>query len=229
MSVVHGAPAAVLAGTEELLLDLARAALQHAGVEVAGHARSWPALRRLCRSRRPDVAVTDGSFAGARSAAEIEQLARGGARVLVVSGATAPQAERLVLQGVAGYVHVGDTGPEQLGPAALAVARGEVVLPPGLARRIVEQWRHLRSAAGGPAAAPALTAREAQVLAAVAQGLGTKGVARALGISAKTVENHKARIFTKLGVHTQAHAIAEAIARGLLPATAGTDAGGRPA
>jgi DNA-binding CsgD family transcriptional regulator len=40
------------------------------------------------------------------------------------------------------------------------------------------------------------------------EGLSTKGLARRLGISVKTVENHKTRIFNKLGVHTQAQAVA---------------------
>ena len=54
---------------------------------------------------------------------------------------------------------------------------------------------------------PQLTKRESEVLALVARGLAGKQVARQLGISLKTVEQHKSRIFSKLGVHNQAAAV----------------------
>lgn len=225
MSATRGLAAAV-AGREQLLLDLASAALDQAGIAVVGHASSWTELRRLCRRHRAAIAVVDASFAARRSADELGALRSAGTHVLALSsGDELP--DDLVFLGVAGYLHVRDATPERLARAARAVAAGEVVLPPALAGRIVEEWRSLRSA-DRTARPPALTAREAEVLAAVARGLGTKGVARALGISSKTVENHKARIFTKLGVHSQAHAIAEAIAWELLPESRGS-ADARPA
>ena len=63
-----------------------------------------------------------------------------------------------------------------------------------------------------------MTARERDVLEAMAEGLGAKAIARRLGVAVKTVESHKFRIFEKLGVHTQAHAVAVAIHHGLLTA-----------
>ncbi|HZD79130.1 MAG TPA: helix-turn-helix transcriptional regulator [Actinomycetota bacterium] len=59
-----------------------------------------------------------------------------------------------------------------------------------------------------------LTRRERQVLTLVAKGMAGKQVARLLGISPKTVEQHKTRIFEKLGVHNQAAAVAVVAARG---------------
>ncbi len=56
-----------------------------------------------------------------------------------------------------------------------------------------------------------LTSRELEVLGAMTDGLSTKAVAHHLGIAVKTVENHKTRIFDKLGVHSQAQAVAMAI------------------
>jgi DNA-binding NarL/FixJ family response regulator len=60
-----------------------------------------------------------------------------------------------------------------------------------------------------------LTDRERDVLALVAQGLAGKQVARQLGISPKTVELHKTRIFTKLGVPNQTAAVRVALNRGI--------------
>jgi len=57
-----------------------------------------------------------------------------------------------------------------------------------------------------------LTARERDVLSLVARGLAGKQVARHLGISAKTVERHKTKIFAKLGVPNQAAAVGVALA-----------------
>jgi DNA-binding NarL/FixJ family response regulator len=58
-----------------------------------------------------------------------------------------------------------------------------------------------------------LSARERQVLGLAAKGLAGKQIARSLGISPKTVEQHKSRIFGKLGVPNQAAAIAAAFDR----------------
>jgi DNA-binding NarL/FixJ family response regulator len=63
---------------------------------------------------------------------------------------------------------------------------------------------------------PLLSHREIQVLGEIGAGSTTRLVAQAMGISPKTVENHKQRIFAKLGVQNQAHAVAVALRQGLL-------------
>ncbi|MFZ2119431.1 MAG: LuxR C-terminal-related transcriptional regulator [Pseudonocardiaceae bacterium] len=63
---------------------------------------------------------------------------------------------------------------------------------------------------------PMLSPREVQVMQGIANGLATAQVAMSLGITRKTVENHKQRIFAKLGVQSQAHAVAVAVDSGLL-------------
>jgi ATP/maltotriose-dependent transcriptional regulator MalT len=60
-----------------------------------------------------------------------------------------------------------------------------------------------------------LTARECEVLAHVARGLGDKQVAAALAVSPHTVHRHVANVLTKLGVSSRAAAVAQAVARGL--------------
>jgi DNA-binding CsgD family transcriptional regulator len=70
-------------------------------------------------------------------------------------------------------------------------------------------------------AAVSLTLRQEQVLSLVARGLATKQVARHLGISPKTVEHHKTRIFARLGVPNQAAAVGRFLARQGVPAHAG--------
>jgi DNA-binding NarL/FixJ family response regulator len=65
-----------------------------------------------------------------------------------------------------------------------------------------------------PDRSPALTRREGEILALVARGLAAKQVARHLGISAKTVEQHKSNIFSKLGVANQTAAVSLVLGNG---------------
>jgi DNA-binding NarL/FixJ family response regulator len=66
---------------------------------------------------------------------------------------------------------------------------------------------------------PLLSAREVEVLTEIGAGATTRHVALSMGISPKTVENHKQRIFGKLGVQNQAHAVAVAMRQGLITVT----------
>ena len=97
--------------------------------------------------------------------------------------------------------------------AIRAVARGEAAISPALAGRLMELAR-----AGATLAVPrgvaTLTARERQILDLLAQGLTSKAIARALGLSANTVDNHRARLLGKLGVQNTAAAIRLAHERG---------------
>ena len=69
----------------------------------------------------------------------------------------------------------------------------------------------------GPAAAPALTRRQREVLAALARGRKLVDIARELGITAKTAARHKTRIMAKLNLHDTATLVRYAIWIGLIP------------
>jgi DNA-binding NarL/FixJ family response regulator len=80
-------------------------------------------------------------------------------------------------------------------------------------RAVRGESAHRPTAAGegsgaGMASGGLLTPREAEVLDLVAEGRSTREISDLLGISSRTVENHKHRMFTKLGVQNQAHAVA---------------------
>lgn len=123
-----------------------------------------------------------------------------------VVDASLPSAElavaRLRRRGVR-VVFLGDEGDEesvQVSPTS-SVAALAAALAPGA--------RTLRPGR------PPLTPRERQVLSLVAEGLAAKQVARHLGISHKTVERHKTRIFEKLQVPNQTAAVRVALSDGL--------------
>lgn len=96
--------------------------------------------------------------------------------------------------------------------AVRAVARGNVILGPGAAERLLQRLNTPR-ARGEPF--PDLTDRERQVLILVAEGLDNRTIGRELGLSAKTVANNVSNILTKLQIATRAQAIVTARRAGL--------------
>jgi DNA-binding NarL/FixJ family response regulator len=117
---------------------------------------------------------------------------------------------RAVEAGAAGYL-LKDATKHELAEAIRAAARGETVLAPAVAGRLVTHLR--RPQEPEPAA---LSAREAEVLARAARGMTNAEIGRALFISEATVKTHLLRACTKLGVSGRTAAVAAAAERGLL-------------
>jgi DNA-binding NarL/FixJ family response regulator len=102
--------------------------------------------------------------------------------------------------------------------AITAVARGEAIFGPAIARRIAEFFAAGPGAAGGSAAErafPQLTAREREILELVAAGRSNAQIASLLFLSPKTVRNNVSNIFAKLHVADRAEAIVRARDAGL--------------
>ena len=99
-----------------------------------------------------------------------------------------------------------------LAAALQAAAQGLSVLGPGLADTFL-RVAPPAEADGGP---DALTAREREVLALLAEGLGNKAIAARLGVSDHTAKFHVNAILGKLGAATRAEAIVLAVRRGLI-------------
>ncbi|REH43710.1 DNA-binding NarL/FixJ family response regulator [Kutzneria buriramensis] len=115
-----------------------------------------------------------------------------------------------VAAGAVGYL-LKDSPRDVLVAGVRATARGETVLSPTVASRLVNRMRR-------PEPVP-LTARELDVLRCVARGLSNPDIGRALFISETTVKSHLVRIFDKLEVSDRTAAVTVAIGRGLLPVT----------
>ena len=115
---------------------------------------------------------------------------------------------RAVEAGATGYL-LKDAPPEELAAAVQAASRGETVLAPRVAAKLVRRVR-------APASV-ALTPREVDVLAQVAHGATNAEVGLALHIAEATVKTHLVRIFGKLSVDDRTAAVTAAIERGILP------------
>jgi DNA-binding NarL/FixJ family response regulator len=158
----------------------------------------------------PDVVLMDLRMPRMDGATATEKLAAShpGVRVLVLTTYdTDADIVRAVEAGATGYL-LKDVPLPQLADAVRAAARGETVLAPPVAARLVSRMR---------APAPeAPTARELEVLRGVARGLTNAEIGRELFIGEATVKTHLLRVFAKLGVDDRTRAVMVAVERGLL-------------
>jgi DNA-binding NarL/FixJ family response regulator len=115
---------------------------------------------------------------------------------------------RAVEAGAVGYL-LKDASIIELGNAIRAAARGETVLAPSVARRLVSHVRQPRR--------DLLSSRETEVLVLVARGLTNAEIGRQLSITEATVKTHLLRSFGKLGVNDRTAAVTSAIALGVIP------------
>ncbi len=96
-----------------------------------------------------------------------------------------------------------------------AVARGEALFGPAIARRLTAFFQHTKGKGLSVSPFPELTEREREVLDLIAEGLGNSQIADRLYISNKTVSNHISNIFAKLQLSDRAQAIVAAREAGL--------------
>lgn len=175
--------------------------------EVVADSAYGAAALRLASIITPDVVVAGELLGDGLIDHFLADLVRVGARVLLLVDELPPdRALGLVGRGLSGVCTTG-SGLAEVADAVLDVAYGGVSLPPALMAAVVTQWRSGWRRSSG--VEKDLTLREMEVFNAMADGLSTKATARLLGVAMKTVENHKTRVFAKLGVHSQAQLIAE--------------------
>jgi DNA-binding NarL/FixJ family response regulator len=140
-------------------------------------------------------------------------------RVLALTMHRDPQyAFRLQQAGAAGYL-LKDSAKEALLAALQAVMRGEMYLSPEVSRQMQEAYLQRGDAVTG-ATSPfdTLTTREREILQRIAEGYTSRQIAGQLAISAKTVNNHRARIMDKLNIRDIAGLTRFAVQNGLIRA-----------
>ncbi|MEW2502572.1 MULTISPECIES: response regulator transcription factor [unclassified Amycolatopsis] len=180
------------------------------GFEVLGEAANGAEAVTLAESLKPDVVLMDLRMPGTDGVSAITELARLGnpAHVLVLTTYdTDSDVLPAIEAGATGYL-LKDAPREELFRAVRAAARGEAVLSPAVASRLMGQMR-------APAKEP-LSQREIEVLTLVARGSTNKDAAKKLFISEATVKTHLIHAYAKLGVKDRAAAVAVAFERGLL-------------
>jgi DNA-binding NarL/FixJ family response regulator len=179
------------------------------GIEVAGEAGDGATALALTAELTPDVVLLDLKLPGMDGVAVLTELKAAGrkARVLVLTSATEPASASLALRsGAAGVVYK-DVDPDALVRAIRSVHDGHLLLAPGAAGSLVRADGGWNPVAG----LDALTSREREVLAEIAKGRSNREIARALGVSEKTVKAHVSSVLAKLGVQDRTQAALVAV------------------
>jgi DNA-binding NarL/FixJ family response regulator len=217
-----GLPTVVVLGAGGVVVEALRLVLD-GRAEVVGEVGSGKDAVALSELLAPDVVVVDEILEDGVAETAVPALLRTGTRVLLLCGPSeTSRLVDLVALGVTGLVDQDGT-PADVANAVITLAAGGAVLPPDVTAAVATDWRRSRRRGGGDSRTDELTDRERDVLGAVADGLSTKAVAHHLGISVKTVESHKTRIFAKLGVRSQSEAVA--LVLGMAPTTLDGSAG----
>ncbi|TSD58397.1 response regulator [Aeromicrobium piscarium] len=200
----------VLVDDHPVVRDGLRGMLESAGdLAVVGEASDGPAAVELVARTDPDVVLMDLRMPGGSGVDAITELTRRRIRghVLVLTTYDTDRDIMAALEaGATGYL-LKDARREELFAGVRATARGESVLSPSVATRVVSRVR---------ADTTELSDREGEVLRLVARGRSNREIARTLFVSEATVKTHLTHVYEKLGVGDRAAAVAVAYERRLL-------------
>jgi DNA-binding NarL/FixJ family response regulator len=185
-------------------------------IDVVGEAADGAAAVRMARELQPDVVLMDVQMPGGDGITATARISKEcvGTRVLVL---TTFDIDDYVLgalrAGASGFL-LKTTPPRELTAAVRACAAGETTLGPTVIARLVDSYIARPAAASLPAL-DNLTARETEVLQAMARGLSNAEIGAELYLAETTVKTHVARILHKLGVRDRVQAVVIAHDSGL--------------
>jgi DNA-binding NarL/FixJ family response regulator len=183
------------------------------GVEVVGQAATGREAVREAQLLAPDVVLMDVQMPDLDGVEASRRIATAspGVAVLVLTMHDDDETVVAALRaGARGYLLKG-ADQEEIRRAVHAVVAGEMIVAPSAAAHVLARL----SAPASTVPFPELTAREREVLTAMASGRRNGAIAAELGLAAKTVGNHVSAILAKLGVETRAEAVVVARRGGL--------------
>lgn len=220
-------PIRILLVDDQTLLRRGLAGLlnRNADMQVVGEAENGEEALRLAQSLDPDVILMDVRMPVMDGVAATRELVKRGARAGVIILTTFDD-DQYIYEGIAagarGYL-LKDAEYDELSQAIRVVAKGEALLQPQVALRVIKEFGRLAGQAPAKPAkqAPAalsepLTDREQEVLQLLASGASNQDIASKLYIGLGTVKHHVRAIFSKLGARDRVQAILIAQELGLV-------------
>jgi DNA-binding NarL/FixJ family response regulator len=210
----------LLVDDEQLVRSGLRMILESAGdLEVVAEAADGAGAIEQVRLHRPEVVLMDIRMAGMDGLTATERIASLPAAPKIVVLTTFELDEyvhRALQSGAVGFL-LKDTPPRDLVQAVRTVAEGNAMLSPTVTRRLIAEFTTGGARAGDARRRlEALTARELEVVVAVARGLSNAEIGRQLFMSEATVKAHVSRALAKLGISNLVQAAVLAHDAGLL-------------
>jgi DNA-binding NarL/FixJ family response regulator len=193
----------------------------HRDIEVVGQATNGQEAVDLALKTRPDVILMDMQMPVLNGIGATRRLKKSlpECRVIVLTTFTDDETIFDALRaGAVGYL-LKDLDSTQLAESLRATARGESILDPSVAAKVVQEFSRVSSmvpAASSEALPEPLSERELELLGLIASGLNNKEIGEALFITEGTVKNHITHILGKLSVRDRTQAALKAKELGLI-------------
>jgi len=188
-------------------------------IEVVGEAASGEEALRLVSDLAPDVALVDLLMPGMDGIEVTRQIKERSPRTQVIVLTSYHEDEHIfpaILAGALSYL-LKDVGAGELADAIRKATRGEAVMHPHVAARVVGELRQKSRTQGAPSPAlPVLSEREREVLRLIADGRNNAAIGERLVISEHTVKRHVSNILSKLHLADRTQAAAYAWREGLI-------------
>jgi DNA-binding NarL/FixJ family response regulator len=211
----------LLADDHRMLRDSLRRSMEEHGFDVVGEAADGAEAVRMAQALQPDVVLMDVSMPmldGVEATRQISRAVPGSQVVMLTMHTDGDVMARAIQAGAVGYL-VKDCSIDDVVSAVRLAAGADGVLSRGLADSMLTEVKKSKRGNGngaGNGEAPAISAREEEVLQLVADGMSLPEVAAALYISVKTVKNHLASIYAKLDARDRTQAVLRAVRMGII-------------
>ena len=193
--------------------------LEHqAGMEVVGEAATGSEAVTLAEELVPDVVLMDIKMPDLTGIEATKQILQENPHIGIILVTMFDDAESVfsgMRAGARGYVLKG-AETRELRHAIEAASRGEVLLSPAIAAKMMHRFDRAAESGQGGIPYEDLTPRELEVLRLAAEGLSNKEIAAKLALSEKTVKNRISNIFAKLRVNDRTQAVLHALRTGLV-------------